>query len=62
MKNYRLTRGRFAPIIDSSTREKEKMSQNTADQIIDLALELFGDDFTDEQLEAAKEIIEAKCE
>jgi len=38
------------------------MSQNTADQIIDLALELFGDDFTDEQLEAVKEIIEAKCE
>ncbi len=38
------------------------MSQHEADQIIDLALELFGDDFTDEQLDAALEVWRAKCE
>ena len=32
------------------------MSQRVADSIIDLALELFGDDYTDEQLEAAEGI------
>lgn len=32
------------------------MDQRIADNIIDLALELFGDDYTDEQLDRAEEI------
>ena len=32
------------------------MSQNVADRIVDLALRLYGDDYTDEQLDWAIEI------
>ena len=32
------------------------MDQRIADNIIDLALELFGDDYTNEQLDRAEEI------
>ena len=53
VKNYRLTLGAFAPIIDLSTNGDFAMiDQATADFFIDRACDLFGDDFSDEQLEA----------